>query len=130
MEEDLLALLHAEAGVTALVPAPRITWFEHLQGAGVPYVALQLIDNTEGLTLKGPDGLFLGRVQVDVYATRRAEALSIARAIRRRLHGHRGARFQLIRHVATRSTREGGSNEPDRAHRISLDLLTSWSEQT
>ena len=126
MEEALRAVLTGAAPVTGLVPAARINWGAHPQGAGLPGVVLNVISAAEGLTMQGPDGMSEGRVQVDCYAASYAAAKEISRAVVSVLHGHRGGGLRLVRHVATRDSREGGTNEAERPFRVSLDFTTSW----
>jgi hypothetical protein len=128
MEEAFQALLAASSGVTALVPAARINWGAHPQGSGGPYIVLTVISGNEGLTLTGPDGLSQGRVQADVYAATYGTAKAAARAVIARLHGYRGGNFRLIEHAGSRDSREGGTNEAERLHRVSLDFLTHWRQ--
>lgn len=129
MEEDFRALLTGSAAVTALVPASRIGWASAPQGAAYPLIVLRLIRQAEGLTLAGPDGLHVGRVQVDVYALTYREAALTARAVRNRLHGYRGGGFRLIEVATGPDARETGGNEPDRPYRVGMDCLTHWRDE-
>lgn len=128
MEDELRALLTASAAVTAVVPAGRINWGSHPQGAGKPYIVLTLIGGAEGLTQQGSDGLETGRAQIDCYGQTYGAAKTAARAVTKLLHGHRGYRFDLVQHVATRDSREGGTNEAERLFRVSLDFTMAWRE--
>ena len=126
MEEAFLALLAGSSAVTALVPAARINWGAHPQGQPLPGVVLNVVSGSEGLTLKGSDGLSQGRVQVDCYAGTYPVAKALSRVIIGRLHGASGPNLRLVAHVATRDSREGGSNEAERPYRVSLDFQTHW----
>jgi hypothetical protein len=128
MEQAFRALLMGSAAVIALVPSARINWGEHPQGTGKPYIVLTVIGDAEGLTLTGRDGLSQGRVQADVYAPTYAVAKNASRAVRALLHGYRGGDFQLIEHAGSRDSREGGTNEAERLHRVSMDFLTHWRQ--
>jgi hypothetical protein len=123
MEEELYTLL--SAGIT--VPDEAIGWFTAPQGIGYPKVVLNVITDAEGLVMNGPNGLFEGIVQIDVYGMVRLATKQVSREIRDLLHGYRGGGFHLIRHDRTRDTREGGSNEADRPFRVSMDFTTAWS---
>jgi hypothetical protein len=123
MEEDLLTLVIAAISVNP----QAIGWMTAPQGAGYPKVVLNVINEAEGLTLKGPNGLIESIVQVDVYSLDRAQTKAIARQIRTALHGYRGGGFSLIIHERTRDSREGGSNEAERPFRVSMDFTTGWS---
>jgi len=126
MEEAFRAVLLASSGVTALVPAARINFVAHPQGAAKPYIVLHTIGGAEGMTMQGPDGLSQGRVQVDCYAPGYGQAKQVSRAVVAALHGYSGAGLRLVEHVATRDSREGGANEAERLFRVSLDFLTNW----
>ena len=126
MKAPFRALLTGAAPIVALVPVARINWGEQPQGAGAPYVTLHRIGGAEGLTMQGPDGLEQSRVQVDCYGNTQAQVEAVARAIVARLNGYRDQAFRLVTHVATRDSREGGTNEAERLHRVSLDFTISW----
>ena len=126
MEEAFRALLTGSAAVVALVPASRINWGAHPQGQPLPGVVLTVVSGAEGLTLQGPDGLSAGRVQVDCYAPSYGQAKQISRAVIAVLHGYRAGGLRLVTHVATRDSREGGTNEAERLFRVSLDFTTAW----
>ena len=125
MEEAFLTLLLATSGVTALA-GTRINWGSHPQGQPLPGVVLTVIDDGEGLTYLGPDGLSQGRVQVDCYGLTYRDAKGLARAVRAALDGYKGGNFWGVFHAGTREGREGGTNEADRPFRCSLDFLTHW----
>ena len=125
MEEDFRALLLADSGVTALAGS-RVNWGAHPQGQPLPGVVLTVVSDFEGLVMSGPNKLFEGRVQVDCYGHTYADAKGVARAVRDLLHGYRGGGFRLVEHVATRDSRESGSNEAERPFRTSLDFTTAW----
>lgn len=126
MEEALRTLLTSSAAITAIAPAARINWGVHPQGAGLPALVLNVVSDAEGLTMQGPDGLSEGRVQIDAYAYTYADAKNLSRAVRAVLHGYRSGGFRLVQHVATRDSREGGTNEADRPFRVSMDFTTHW----
>jgi hypothetical protein len=128
MEEALKALLAATAGVTALAPAARINWGARAQGAALPALVLNVISDVEEYTLQAGDGLFRARVQADCYAVTTLQAKQLSRAVRAVLSGYRGGNFRLVEHVATRDSRESGTNEADRPYRRSLDFETFWKE--
>lgn len=129
MEEAFRAALIGASAVTSLVPVRSINWGEHPQGGGLPSIVMHVISGAEGLTLKGPDGLSQGRVQVDCRGESKASAKAVSRAVIATLHGYRSGGLRLVAHVATRESREGGSNEAERAFRVSLDFTTSWRTQ-
>ena len=126
MEEAFKDVLTGNATVTALAPAARINWGSRPQGSPLPAVVLNVVSDNEGLTLKGRDGLSVGRVQVDCYGATYTQAKQLSRAVRSALSGYRGGSFRLVEHVATRDSREGGTNEADRPFRVMLDFLTHW----
>jgi hypothetical protein len=129
MEEELRAVLLANAGVAALVPPANVNWGSHPQGLALPGIVLNTIGDAEGYTMTGPDGLSQGRVQVDCYGTSYGQAKELSRAVIAALSGYRGGGFQGVFRVGTRDGREGGTNEATRPSRVSLDFTTHWREQ-
>lgn len=111
---------------TVALDGVPVNWGAHPQGAALPGIVLTVVSAAEGLTLKGPDGLSQGRVQVDCYAATYGAARATARAVIAALYGWRSGQMRLVEHVATRDSREGGSNEADRPYRTSLDFMTHW----
>ena len=126
MEEQLRAILLASSGVTSLVPATRINWGVHPQGAPLPGLVLNVASDAEGMVMNGPNGLSEGRVQIDAYAESYSQAKALSRAVIDALHGLRTTKFRLVTHVATRDSREGGTNEAGRPFRVSMDFTTAW----
>jgi hypothetical protein len=131
MEEDLRALLIAAAATgTLLTPAVGINWHVHPQGAGLPGIVLNLVTGAEPYAQDGPIGLLQAQVQVDVYALDAAVAVRLAREVRDVLSGYRGpgaaGRFEGVFLTATRSGREGGTNEAERPFRQGMDFDVNW----
>jgi hypothetical protein len=128
MEEAFVALLRGSAAVIAIAPATSINFGAHPQGTPLPGIVLNVVSDFESMTMQGPDGLSQGRVQADCYADTYTQAKQLSRAVRAALSGYRGGGFRLVEHVATRDSREGGTNEADRPFRASLDFMTHWRE--
>jgi hypothetical protein len=130
VEEAFRALLLARAQLMALISADRVVFGDVLQGRAYPLITMMTVSGAEGMTMRGPDGLFEGRVQVDCYAESMAEAKRLAREVIAGLHGHRstgtGPRFAGIFHETTRDGREGSTNDADRPFRTSLDFTVYW----
>ena len=124
MEEHFRAILTGSASVTAIT-STRIDYGETGQGKPNPRIVLWTIGDNEGHTMRGPDGLSQGRVQVDCYGDTYAAAKLLSRAVRTSLDGYTDANFQGIFHAGTRDFREGGSNEVTRPFRVSLDFITN-----
>ncbi|WP_439150833.1 DUF3168 domain-containing protein [Sulfitobacter sp.] len=127
MEEDFRALLTGAATVTAIC-GTRIEYGGNAQGAAYPRIALYVIGDNESHTMRGPDGLSVGRVQVDCYAMTYGGAKLLGRAVRAVLDGYSGGDFQGVFHAGTRDTREGGSNEATRPYKTSLDFITNFAQ--
>jgi hypothetical protein len=125
MEEALRALLLGSTAVTDLC-GQRINWGGHPQGADYPSLVLHVIDDSEGHTLEGPDGLSVARVQVDCWGDTYKQANGLARAVRARLDGHSGASFDSILLLASRDDRRNGTNEATRRFRVFLDFTVNW----
>ena len=127
MEKAFRALLTSSAAVTALVPASAIAFGVVPQGTKLPAVALHVISNRDGLTYKGPDGLWQGIVQVDCYGADYGATVTLADTITALLSGYRGGSFQGIFLNARRDTYDPAATP--RAHRVSLDFATKWRPQ-
>ena len=111
----------------------EVSWDEHPQGVGLPGVVLHQVSRSQGYTHDGPDGLTRASVQVDVFSLRQDQAEYGADAVAAFLSGYRGAGatgfFEGIFLTATRSGREGGTNEAERPFRQSMDFDVNWREQ-
>jgi hypothetical protein len=128
METEIRALLTGSTAITDLVPAARINFGTHPQGAGYPAIVLNVIGGAEGLTMNGTNNLTEGRLQVDCYGVTYASPKQVSDAVKALLHGYRDAAFRIIQHITTRDSREGGSNEADRPYRCSLDFSFAWRQ--
>lgn len=126
MEEELRALLLADVDVAALV-GNRVDFGGSPEGTRDPRIVGWTIDDAEGHSTSGPDGLSQGRVQLDCYGETYKSAKLLSRAVRRALDGYSGGGFQGIFLDGVRDTREGGSNEAYRPMRVSLDFLTKYN---
>ena len=126
MEEQIVALLLGSSGVTALC-GDRINFGANPQGSVNPRIVMWTIGDAEGHNTKGPDGHSVGRIQVDCYGSTYGSAKQLSRAVRAVLDGYSGGGFQGVFLAGTRATREGGSNEPDRPFRTSLDFITHFN---
>jgi hypothetical protein len=89
MEEDLRALLLADASVAALVDA-RVTWGARPQGSLLPAVLLHLTGGARGYTLTAAAGPLSTRVQVNCLADSYLAALTVFRAVSAALSGFSG----------------------------------------
>jgi hypothetical protein len=133
MEEDLRDLLQAAAVTgTLLTPSVEVNWGSHPQGTALPGVVLNTIGGAEGYTQAGRNGLSQASVQIDVYGLVHDDVVGLAREIRDALSGFRGEGttgfFEGIFLTATRSGREGGTNEAERPFRRSMDFDVNWRE--
>lgn len=126
MEEEFRAILLASTAVTGIV-GTRINWGETPQGQPFPSIALTVASTNNDHTMSGPDKLFEGRVQCDIYADSYGAAKLLWRAVMAVMDGYRGGNFQGVFHATSRDGRETGTNEPDRPFRISADFMTHWS---
>lgn len=126
MLDEFRAILKADQSVVSL-SAGNINWAAQPPRKKWPGVVLHLIGNLDGLHLKGRDGLFDGRVQVNAVADTHRNAQLLSQAIEDLLHGYRGGGFRLIEgEGGARSGREGGGNEADRPYYFQSDYLTHW----
>jgi hypothetical protein len=86
LQEDFVALLLADAGISALV-STRINWGISPQGTSNPLIVLNVISGGVDYLLSGPQDLKDTRIQADVYALDYLGAWNIARAIEAKLSG-------------------------------------------
>jgi hypothetical protein len=126
MEQAFRAILHAATAVTNLAPTSRINFGERPQGKPLPAIAMTVTNNNRGHTLKGADGLFVGRVQVDCYGDTYADAKNLSLAALAALDSYRGGNFSSITDDGSQDLREGGGNEADRPYRVKIDFITNW----
>lgn len=86
MEADLVALLSANAGISAAIgkagSAPSISWGLPKQGWPWPALVISMIDPGRDYTHSGPDGLDGPRVQFDALAETDVAATLLADAVR------------------------------------------------
>lgn len=127
MEEALVAMLLADAGVAAVLGA-RVNWGRRPQGAGnQPYCVLQVISQVPDYTYQGSAGRGQARVQADVYALSYELAKQAARALKARLSGFRGTRsgvaFDGIFIDDERDLPEADPGEVTNLFRTSIDFI-------
>jgi hypothetical protein len=127
MQGALRAVLRGMPAVAALC-AERVDWGKRPAKDPYPGICLHLIGDREGFTLRGSDGLSRGRVQIDCYAEDYTGAADLAEAVRLGLNGYRQGGFRGVFLESLRDNTERGSNEPDRAARVSMDFLVNWRE--
>lgn len=127
MQVALRSMLLAVPAVAALC-GERVDWGKRPAKDPYPGICLHLVGDRAGHTLRGPDGLSRGRVQVDCYAQTYAGAAELAAAVRLALDGYRQGGFRGVFLESLRDNTERGSNEPDRAARVSMDFLVNWRE--
>ncbi len=106
MKVAFRALLLAAPAVTALVPAARINWRRHPQGAAWPGIVLRVISDRDAYALATTTNMATARVQVDVWAESVAEAEAVAQAVRTALGGYRDATFARIELAGARDTHD------------------------
>lgn len=106
MEEDLRALLLADAGVTALVPTASINWRRHPQGAALPAIVLRVVNDSPDYVLSDTTDLSSARVQVDCWALSYAQAKAVSRAVLASLSGHRDETFWRVHLLGARDTQD------------------------
>lgn len=123
MEEALREVLLGTSEIG--LPATKVNFGIHPQGVAYPGIVLTVVDNTEGLTLEGADGLWSGEVQIDCYADEYGQAKRLSRAVINTLRDYSDAEFQGIFFRGSRDY--GKTGGADRPFRVSLDFSTFWS---
>lgn len=93
----LRAFLGASPAIAALVPLARVyspileaSAFNSRTTNEGPAIQLQRISDTQGAHLRGPDRVFVDRIQVDAWARSRDRAVAVGRLCRQRLNGYQG----------------------------------------
>ena len=128
MQEDLIAYILADAGVSAAV-SNRVFWTQRKQGSALPAVVLTTISSRRDYAMGGPSGLVESRVQVDSYGETYAAAKSAARSVITLLSGakvvHGSTQFDGAFVDGERDSFESDPN----SFRVSVDLLI-WHQPT
>ena len=125
MEEQLLAHLSADVGVTNLIAKP-IQWAVR---EGSPSIALHLIDAPPDWTLKGPSGLVQARVQIDCWADGFLAAKAIGAAVQAALPPIGAVVGPIKFHscVVLDVGRGRFGESPNLLHRTRIDVRVSYS---
>lgn len=125
MDNALWTLLTGTPAVTAIC-GQRIYWGVIPQGAVSPALALNIISGSDAPHLRGTDGLWVYRVQVDCYAANRPEARALSGTVVGAMNGYRAASPGIagVFVDATRETFEAAAS--GRPSRISHDFNIFW----
>lgn len=128
MEEDLRALILADAGVAGVVGG-RVSWAERPQGGALPAIVLHLISQPVEYHTQGAVALRQSRVQADCWGATYGSAKAAARALAELLSGfvgeHGATAFQGVFQANARDTRDAGTDDADRFFRASIDFLVN-----
>lgn len=130
MQEDLTALLLADAALNAMV-AGRIHWERQpATVAGRPYINLTLVSDGALYHYRGPAGLRQPRVQLDIWAESALSRRAVGIACEALLSGYRGIVGQTdFRGIFLAAVREstGDTAAGERAlYRHSADFIVNW----
>ena len=129
MEEDLLAYLLADAGLSSLVPN-RVFWVRRPQGSPLPAIVLTRISRLPDYTLSGPSDMTQSRIQADCYADSYGRSKAVVRALVARMSGarvkHGATTFQSVFVDGERDSFET-TDAGERLFRCSTDLILHHS---
>lgn len=129
MQEDLIDLILANAGVSALIGA-RVWWVRRPQGEAVPLAILSMVSSIPAVALAGQTNWTESRVQVDCYAKTYSVARAVARAMSAVLDGYSGTvggtEVQGSFRISERDLFEGGDTEADRLFRVMIEYRVVW----
>jgi hypothetical protein len=117
IDEDIVALLAADAGVSALVSA-RIYPDVPAESTVLPCIVYRRISGPRVQILSGPNGLAHPRFEFNCLATSKGGAKTVADAVRAALDGHRGNAFVDVTLLDERSFFD---NEP-KQYRADVDF--------
>jgi hypothetical protein len=122
MEELLVAMILADAGVSALV-SDRVRWVQAQQGEVKPFVILTRISGSDDPTYREASSLMESRVQVDAYALTYAGAKALARALKSALNTKGSGLAGTIDRIFYDSERDlfDDDQSPDKVYRVSTD---------
>lgn len=130
LEEAIIALLLADAGVIALV-STRVYGGSRPQNAPVPSVVVNRISGMPVYTDDGETGLASARLQIDAWGGTYSSAKLTARAVIEALSAYNGTvsgvTFQNVLLEDERDSMEGGKDDPEYPFSTSLDF-TMWYE--
>jgi hypothetical protein len=131
MQEDLIALILADAGVTAAA-GTNVWWMRRPQGQVAPFAILQMVSSVPAITMTAEANWTDSRVQVDCYGPTYAVARGVARAVAARLGGYSGTAgttaFQGVFRISERDLYEAGETEADRLYRVMLEFRVIWRD--
>lgn len=126
MDEQLSALLMGSADLQAIC-GQRVYWSEAPQGAPMPYVVLHLISGADTPHLRGTDGLWRYRVQVDCYSLDRPGARNLHGALVALLNGYSTWTGSGITSCFIGGTRDDTEDAASRrVSRMSSDFNITW----
>lgn len=101
-----------------------VTWGHFPDGQGAPRAALNRISQTRrDMTLQG-EGLFVTRLQVDLFAESAGAAIELGRQVVDLLDGHQGGQIQLAQ---LDDTRDGIEGDLATLHRVTLTFTLTHS---
>jgi len=106
MEDDLRALLLADAGVTALVSPASINFRRHPQGRALPAIILRVINDSPEYVLSSTTDFSSARVQIDCWATGYKQAKDVSRAVLACLSGYQDDTFHRVWLLGARDTQD------------------------
>lgn len=125
MDTALWTLLTGTSAITAIC-SQRVFWGIAPQGQSLPALVLNIISGMDMPHLRGTDGLWRYRVQVDCTADNRPAARALSGAVLAALNGYRAA-TPGIAGVFVDSTREYFEDAAHgRPSRISHDFIIIW----
>lgn len=125
MDTALWTLLTGTSAVAAIC-GQRVFWGVIPQGAAAPALTLNIISGSDAPHLRGTDGLWVYRVQVDCYAKDRPAARSLSQAVVTALNGYRAASPGIAGIFIDGTREEFEAAATGRPSRISHDFNIFW----
>ena len=125
METDLWERLTGSSAVQAIC-GQRVYWGEAPQGEALPYIVLHLISGGDTPHLRGTDGLWRYRVQVDCYAKDRPAVASLRDAVLNHLNGYSAGQTGLRSCFIDSQREDIGDAASARVPRIAIDFNITW----
>lgn len=130
MENDLVGMLLSTPAVAQLV-ANRVWPNARPQGVPTPCVVVRKISGGRDYADDGEIGIAPARMQLDCSAATYTDAKRLARLVIAKLSNFVGVYgetdFRLVTLDDEREDREGGTNNAEYLHRVSLDFLITYA---
>ena len=132
MNLSVALIARSAAAPVAALAGDRVTWIRRAQAGMLPAAVLTLISQVRSAHLGGADDMIVSRVQIDCYAMRHDQALTLAAAMRAALIGPAEVGGVMFWRGEQNGLRDLGEDIDGVGfvHRASLDLILRHTDDT